>query len=184
MEFKSGVKVDLIDAQMEGYLVVSSCKPSFFCNKIKKYFYKFRSFGRSKSDTTVPGPFSQTLTDRFEATARNGSGSGASASNGSGPGASASNGSGSGAPVSNGGGSGAPASNVGGSDQTQRKSDSGYFNGYRPFSAGFRSFSSKDAEEKLTSENSSSEKSEKEEKNIFDERKLTLSRYQSEGNYK
>ena len=133
------------------------------------------------------------MTDRFEATARNGSGPGAPArngggygapgSNGGGSGAPASNGSGPGAPASNGGGSDAPASNVSGSDQTQRKSDSGYFNGYRPFSAGFRSFSSKDAEEKLTSENSSSEKSEKEEKNIFDERKLTLSRYQSEGNY-
>ena len=113
--------------------------------------------------------------NRFEATASNGGGSGAPASNGGG----------SRAPASNGGGFGAQASNGGGSDQTERKSDSGYFNGYKPFSAGFRSSSSRDAEEKLTSENSCKENylSEKEENNVFDERKLTLSRYHSEGNY-
>ena len=131
----------------------------------------------------------------FGAPASNGGGSGAPASNGGGSGAPASNGGGFGAPASNGGGSrapgsnggrfGAPASNGGGSDQTERKSDSGYFNGYRPFSAGFRSSSSMDAEEKLNSENNSKENylSEKEENNIFEKRKLTLSRYHSEGNY-
>ena len=122
---------------------------------------------------------------RSGAPASNGGGFGAPASNGGGSGAPASNGGGSGAPASNGGGFGAPASNGGGSDQTERKSDPGYFNGYRPFSAGFRSSSSMDAEEKLNSENNSKENylSEKEENNIFDERKLTLSRYHSEGNY-
>ena len=153
--------------------------------------------GRSGAPASNGGGFGAPASNggRFGAPASNGGGSGAPASNGGGSGAPASNGGGFGAPASNGGGSrapgsnggrfGAPASNGGGSDQTERKSDSVYFNGYRPFSAGFKSSSSRDAEEKLNSENSSKENylSEKEENNIFDERKLTLSRYHSEGNY-